>query len=223
MYSPIDMPKGKHYGSNYWVDKSFKYNRMVSSYSDLEYDNWILIETDPKIQAYCEQPLRIVCICNGKKSETVFDMWVKNAFNQEEIIEVKYNTELQPKHPKYEKNMRQIETQKKWCLDNDITHSIKTDVEIRGNRILLDNKKRILSFVKNIDQSTLLDSNQFMSLVSVNPISFTLLKETISDITPYQLQENVFWHIYHGNIESNIGSTILGNGTEVWNVSTKIN
>lgn len=65
------------YGSNYWVGYSYKLRRHVHFYSDLEYENWILVETNPEVEVFCEQPLRIQYFLDGKKSESIFDMWIK--------------------------------------------------------------------------------------------------------------------------------------------------
>ncbi|MBP1991189.1 TnsA endonuclease N-terminal domain-containing protein [Paenibacillus eucommiae] len=221
MYNPIRLPRNKHYGSNYWEGISFKYDRIVSSYSNLEYDNWILIETDPEIIDYCEQPCKVNFVIGGKLKGTIFDMWLHHRLTGEEFIEVKYSNELKPGHKNYERNVEQIEVQKEWCAEQGVKHSIKTEQDIRKNRILLDNKKRILSFVKDTNIATLSFSEQFIKYLTDQPTSFFTIAQWLPELNVYQIHELIFWHIYHGNVKSNIETVTLGNNTEVWTCRDK--
>ena len=54
--TPIKMPRGTHYGSNYWMFESKKIHRCVTAYSNLEYENLLTLEMNPEVEYYCEQP-----------------------------------------------------------------------------------------------------------------------------------------------------------------------
>ncbi|KEP24869.1 hypothetical protein BA70_14805 [Bacillus zhangzhouensis] len=56
MYSPINIKRSSKFGNNYWEAYSPKLKRNVRLFSDLEYDFWVLVETDPKIPNFCERP-----------------------------------------------------------------------------------------------------------------------------------------------------------------------
>lgn len=43
MYSPINIKRSSKFGNHYWESYSPKLKR-----NDLEYDFWVLVETDPK-------------------------------------------------------------------------------------------------------------------------------------------------------------------------------
>ena len=60
LYEPVLSRKSSHFGSNFWDCFSQKINRDVNFYSDLEYEHWILVETNPDIEYFCEQPLKIL-------------------------------------------------------------------------------------------------------------------------------------------------------------------
>lgn len=109
MYTPLPMKRSSRYGNNYWEGKSLKLKRNVHLFSDLEYDHWLLIETDPKVNSYCEQPLRIKQYIDGEWVESIFDMWIEWNDGSETFIEVKYSDELDPKHPNYQRVKRQTE------------------------------------------------------------------------------------------------------------------
>lgn len=151
MYFPIKIKRSMRYGNNYWEVYSPKLKRNVRLFSDLEYDNWVQIETNPKIISFCEQPLKIQALHDGKIKESIFDMWVLYDNNLEEFQEVKYTSELNGLSNKSERSIKQIEVQKKWCKDNNYTYAVKTEVEIRENLTHLNNLKYIIGQVKNSD------------------------------------------------------------------------
>ncbi|MGE7111499.1 hypothetical protein [Lysinibacillus sp. NPDC047702] len=45
---------------------SNKLKRTVYLFSDLEYEHWLQIESDPDIIEFCEQPIKMEIIHNGK-------------------------------------------------------------------------------------------------------------------------------------------------------------
>ncbi|MED0708838.1 DDE-type integrase/transposase/recombinase [Aneurinibacillus aneurinilyticus] len=56
-FQPVPLKRNAHYGSNYWEVYSPKIKRNVHLFSDLEYDHWVSVETNPQIKAFCEQPV----------------------------------------------------------------------------------------------------------------------------------------------------------------------
>ena len=79
--TPIEMPRGTHYGSNYFIVYSHKIKRNVKLYSNLEYYNFLTLETDPNVEYFCEQPgfdasLKYAIDAMG---ETAFDFYEKFA------------------------------------------------------------------------------------------------------------------------------------------------
>jgi hypothetical protein len=66
MYTPLLMKRGSKYGSNYWEVYSPKVKRIIRLFSDLEYDHWVLVENNPSVTSFCEQPLRIACNLSGE-------------------------------------------------------------------------------------------------------------------------------------------------------------
>jgi hypothetical protein len=93
-FQPVLLKRNGRYGSNYWEVYSPKIGRNVRLFSDLEYDHWVMVETNPKIKTFCEQPLRIVEYIDGKRHESIFDMWVQWEDGTEMFIEVKYQKDL---------------------------------------------------------------------------------------------------------------------------------
>ena len=75
--TPIEMPRGTHYGSNYFIVYSHKIKRNVKLYSNLEYYNFLTLETDPNVEYFCEQPHEISVCIDNKLGKAIFDMFVE--------------------------------------------------------------------------------------------------------------------------------------------------
>lgn len=68
MYKPLITSASKRYGNNRWETFSNKLKRNVYLFSDLEYQHWLQIETDPNIIDYCEQAIKME-ILEGNKTQ----------------------------------------------------------------------------------------------------------------------------------------------------------
>ncbi len=153
---PVPMPRGTHYGNNYYVFHSRKVGRRVCTFSNLEYDNLITLEMDPEVEYYCERPLKI----NGKDAdgstyETVFDVWVLYTNGIEEFQEVKYESDIKNTGPE-SRVSRQIRHQEQWCTHNNFHHRIRTDKDIYQGQYYLTNLKTMVAKVRRyrIDSDT---------------------------------------------------------------------
>ena len=56
---PIEIPRGMHYGNNYYAAYSNKIHRECHFFSTLEYYNFLTLEINPFVERFCEQPLKI--------------------------------------------------------------------------------------------------------------------------------------------------------------------
>ncbi|MCM2581689.1 TnsA endonuclease N-terminal domain-containing protein [Bacillus stercoris] len=148
MYTPIQINRSMKYGNNYWEVYSPKLKRVVRLYSSLEYDHWLLLEITPSIKTFCEQPLKINCRREHKIYSSIFDAWVLYTNLSEEFREIKYFSDLSKT-----RTQEQINTQRKWCLENGYKYSVQTDEIIRKNPVLLDNAKKIIPFLSNSQEN----------------------------------------------------------------------
>ena len=93
--TPIKMPRGTHYGSNYWMFESKKIHRCVTAYSNLEYENLLTLEMNPEVEYYCEQPYSATVFVGGKEYKTIFDVYVVYKNGREEFQEINWTPTLQ--------------------------------------------------------------------------------------------------------------------------------
>ncbi|QHW34843.1 hypothetical protein GZH47_31330 [Paenibacillus rhizovicinus] len=216
MYTPVKMPRNTKYGSNYWKATSRKIKRRVEFFSDLEYDHWILVESNPNIVSFCEQPLRIRHTHKGEIVESVFDMWVLYSDGTEKFIEVKYEWDFDSRNPKSIKTIRQTGAQEDWCLLNNKPYEIMTDTKIRSNALLLSNLKQIISYTRNRLVPIELDQFQITRLVRNRRLTIGEIQRDLHSLKPQRILESICNLIYSGHLDANIEECLIGPSLEVW-------
>ncbi|WP_410768715.1 TnsA endonuclease N-terminal domain-containing protein [Fontibacillus sp. BL9] len=213
-YTPIVMPRNKKYGNNYWKMRGPKVNRNVILYSDLEYDHWVTVETDPTVITYCEQPLEITYVLEGKQRRTIFDMCVLKEDGNEYFIEVKYEKDLLSSSRKYDQTMRQIEAQKEWCRLKGKLHEVRTEKDIRTGPYAIENRIKVLTSISNSMASL---SLQDISLcISSKKTSMRDLCNQLGSFNTYDVFLACYRLYYKGEIKADLESTIWNMDMEVW-------
>ncbi len=140
-------PRGR-FGNNLWEAFGARIGRMVTCYSDLEYDHWVWVESDPRVQSYCEQPRRIRVTTPDGPVESIFDLWIQWADSSEEYREVKYARDVVEATEHSESRVgRQLRAQAQWCAQHDIPYRVITDQDLQPHRLLLANWKRLLPYL----------------------------------------------------------------------------
>lgn len=140
-----NQPRG-NYGSNFWQMYSRKLDRDVHFYSNLERDHGVIIEADPNVAWFCEQPLRINIKLDGRDRETVMDMLIQFTDGRTEYREVKYASDVQRVDDR-SRVARQLAAQREWAFVTANDYKIVTDEEIRRNAMFLRNWKQILAYL----------------------------------------------------------------------------
>lgn len=128
-----------------------KLGRRARAFSVLEYDHLVLMESDPWIVSYCEQPLKASVYLDGHTIATIFDAWVLFADGEEELRETKYATQIAASKGR---TARQLEAQRKWCAAVKMQYRLMTDLDIRRAPLLLENWKRILPHLIHIRETS---------------------------------------------------------------------
>lgn len=136
---PIKMPRGTHYGNNYWEVFSNKMNRKACFFSNLEYHNFLTLEMNPKVVQMCEQPLEIEVMIDGKLEKSILDFWIKYNDGSEQIQEVKSIESLTEGSKDYIRTKSQIHKQKLWCEENNIAYTVRSEKEIYTGEYTIDN------------------------------------------------------------------------------------
>lgn len=146
--TPIEMSRGTHYGSNYFIVYSHKIKRNVKLYSNLEYYNFLTLETNPNVEYFCEQPQEITISIDNKLCKAVFDMYVVYKDGREEFQEVKYKCELTGENDSARRSQEQIRREQQWCEMNNLKFVVRTEEEIIKGRFHMQNLNVIAARVR---------------------------------------------------------------------------
>lgn len=208
MYTPLIKKRTGRYGNNHWLVFSPKINRDVNLFSDLEFDNWVLIETDPTVVTFCEQPDEATI--EGEKGASIFDMWFKKIDGSEVFSEIKYESDLEK-----EEVVQQIKIQKTWCELNGKEHVVRTDKEIRKNMIYLENLKEMIPYVLNSNNPVEIDRFNVNSQLADGKKTVEELSKVLNIGLP-RLYEAIYCMIYAGEVKADLETHYFGLETEVW-------
>jgi hypothetical protein len=201
--SPIRVGPQTQYGNNRWEVYSPKLKRNVTLYSNLEYDHWVLIEANPHIQTFCEQPLKIRIKLPLGDVTTIFDMWVRWKGGREEFREIKYKSDLN-KTLANSRCIRQVEAQMRWCELQNKNYKVITDETIRANPTYLSNWKLILqhlAYVQDIDLKPYL--HQIVLKLSLKGESTIVeIEKALPDIEPSLVRSSIFTLLHLGELSA---------------------
>lgn len=194
--------RGKYY-NNFWQVYSPKLNRRIKLYSNLEYHHWILMEATPEIASFCERPIKVLGLVDGKNGSSLIDMWVQWRSGAEEYRELKYAKKLDQINDNPVLS-HQLELQKAWCERREITHRVVTDNEVYANKILLRNWQLILSQLANtrdLDLGKVQESTRRIVAVE-GAISLLRLSRLFVGVQPTAIQAAVFRLIHAGELQA---------------------
>ncbi|WP_155591255.1 TnsA endonuclease N-terminal domain-containing protein [Lysinibacillus cavernae] len=212
MYKPLITSASKRYGNNRWESFSIKLKRNVYLFSDLEYQHWLQIETDPNIIDFCEQAIKMEIIEDNKKQFSIIDMWVRYKNGKQFFIEIKYSKDLMKDSVK-----KQINVQQLWCKANQATHLIKTEYEIGLSPIKLSNLKLLIRQVKNTTEIKQEKIDIVKKHISGQPkLIQQIAIETNIEIS--ELIKIVCILVNNGYINCDLDATHLGKNMEVWKI-----
>jgi hypothetical protein len=108
--------------------------REVSASSKLEFERTLLLEHDPSVATYCEQPQVVHLVSDGRQYKSRFDFWVRTARGEVRYEEIKYQADLDDPNSRAQ---RQIVTQRLWCRIHGYAYAVVTERTIWEKPTLL--------------------------------------------------------------------------------------
>lgn len=220
-FTPIEIPRGTHYGNEFYAVYSVKVGRIVNLFSKLEYFNFLTLETDPTVETFCEQPLEIQIVEDGKVKKAIFDMWVRYKDGREEFQEVKYTKELSGDSAAAIRSQEQIRRQKHWCEDNNFSFVVRTEDDLLKGEYLIQNRSVIAGLVRRYTPTNAEHYNKLVIRCIEDAYYERRKKILMNDLITKELLPigNEWAHIAYmyvrGMIDLNIGSKPLDLRTEV--------
>lgn len=218
---PIEMPRGTHYGSDFWITYSYKLKRKAHFYSMLEYVNFITLEMDSKVKYFCEQPLRIEDKDTAAhKKISVFDFWVQYTNSVHEFQEVKYSSELTGNTDSAIRSQKQIDFQRNWCSANGHNYKIVTEKDLYAGQFWIQNLELLHNHLLRYNKTHHIEIEELYKMLANNSLSINEIKTL--EILPKNYEISILAHqFYLGNIYMNIKDRPLDNYTEVHLCETK--
>lgn len=207
---PLWEPRRGRCGSNFWQVYSPKIDRRVKFYRNLEYHHWILVEATPEIAAFCERPIKVLGVDDGKNGSSLIDMWVQWRNGAEEYRELKYAKKLDQLDEKPALR-RQLELQKAWCERREITHLVVTDNEVYANKLQLRNWQLILAQLANtrdLDLDKIQESIRQI-VAEEGTISLLALSRWFDGVPPTSIRGAVFRLIHAGELQAPLDQAVL--------------
>ena len=192
-------PRGS-YGNNFWQMYSWKLDRDVHFYSNLERDHGVIMEADPNVAWFCEQPLRINIKLDGRDHKTVIDMLVHFSNGRKEYREVKYVRDLQ-RVEDHSRVARQLAAQQDWAIVTANEYKIVTEHEIRRNAVFIRNWKQILAYLATYASYDLAEIEDQILAAFDDGHSWSLgcLQRHMSPLKPQTVTAAIF-RLIHGGL-----------------------
>jgi len=215
-FTPLNMPRSKCFGNNYYETFSVKLKRNVRLFSQLEYKNFLTLEMNPEILEFCEQPIKLQIEIDGTIENSILDMWVHYRNGTEEMQEVKYTIDLEQGTEFYERVKKQIQKQEQWCRINGYIYSIRTEKILDAGTYYINNLRYLYGLIKRLDIP--LYRRYLKLLINILLLKRITVRDIVNDnkLPVESIFSTIALGIYEGQIEANIFNEIISYDTEIW-------
>jgi hypothetical protein len=215
-YQPIEIPRDKTFGSNYYISYSKKNKRNVILYSQLEYHNHLTLEMNPHVIKYCEQPLQIYIEIAGTYKTSIFDMWVLYDDGTEEFQEVKYIKDIEGNGSQSERTRQQMFKQEEWCKLHGYQYIVRTDRVLHLSQYYISNLRYLHGLLLRNNDYILNDYiTQITECINNSKVSILKLTENLQ-LTNDKLFPAIAYGIYKGIIKANLEKAIISYDSYIW-------
>ncbi|RHQ10949.1 hypothetical protein DW974_20045 [Lachnospiraceae bacterium AM48-27BH] len=212
---PIEMPRGTHYGSDYWIAYSYKIKRMVHFYSMLEYANFIKLDMNPAVEYFCEQPLKIEDKDSSSvKKSSVFDFWVQYVDSKNEFQEIKYSSDITGSTESAIRAQKQIDFQRNWCISNQYNYRVVTEKDLYTGQFEIPNLELLHQHLLRYSKISRYSPQNLFELLTKKPLCIEEIQA--NKILPEKYELSILAYQYYlGNIDMTLKERPLDKYTEV--------
>lgn len=137
-------------GGKYGSLTGIKYgNKKITHFeSSLERDYIYLLEFDPKVNSYQEQPLRVHFKDRNQTKRIYTPDFLVESRNSTLLVEIKYQAYLDKHKDLLEDKFNAAH---EFCSKHGIQFKVITENEIRGNKVYLDNLKFLSNYSMDVN------------------------------------------------------------------------
>lgn len=169
---------------------SLKLDRMVAFESRIERDQIYLMEYDPNVVFFEEQPFSIDYKYGGKELKYTPDFRVVDANGRHRLIECKPQ-----KYVNKDDNQRKFAVAKEWCLHRNWEYKVITDNDTRSG-FRLQNVMMLWQFARH-HVSVALKARIYGVLNSENPLTVDELAARFDPDNPRTAVISIFHMLFH--------------------------
>lgn len=214
--SPATAKRGR-YATGHWrhVRSPRVPNRRLQFFTELEFRHYLLVESDPGVDTFCEWPT--TGSVGQPRHQNPFHMWVRWSGGGQELRQLADTVTAQEfrgdpeRHPKLAESMG-------WCARNGIRYRLFSEAQIDEHGILITNMARLLRWLHD---TTWIDQNMLPAAVheAVPPrgeISLERIQQAFSDVEPGEVTRATYALVYRGDLESDLRHRPISSGSMFW-------
>lgn len=192
--------------------------REIRFYNKNQYDHFIIVDSDPNVDTFCELPnIEVVSSIDGKQMRVHFDMWIRWKNGREEFrrVENDHDKELFDQNPHL---YPQLYALKLWADNENVNFEIYTKKRIHAKPKLLDNWKDIHHYLHDVTwlQEQGLDTQTLEYIKSQNGVNIRSIIDKFSQVDPTEIIRAIFWNLYQGLIFSDLDRNELTQKSTFW-------
>lgn len=146
---------------------SHKTGRTLAFESRLERDHFLLLDADPDVVAFDEQPVTIAFEAHGQRRRYTPDCHVVRHSRPAELVEVKYAGDLAAMDPRERARLDEAHNAARaWCAARGWTFALRTDRDVVGP--LLDRAMALHAFARAPTRETVVP-DALLAFVAKHP------------------------------------------------------
>jgi len=206
---PVRTPSNRHGKNIVGKFPSLKLGRMVSFESRLERDQIYLMEYDPEIVLYEEQPLVIEYTCSGKRYKYYPDFKVVTSRGQHLLIECKAE-----KYVNKDSNQRKFAAGKSWCAKHNWEFRLITEQVIRSG-FRLENVMLLWQFARyNIPLD--IKARIYAIMNNHQPLMLDELTARVNPANPHTAKVPILHLLFHQELATLIDETRISGNSPIY-------
>lgn len=177
-------------------------NKLIQFESSLERDYVYLLEFNPEVYCYLEQPLKIIYTNNSNKKKSYipdFLVRYRNPIIKDELIEIKYHSDLVKNYLLYKPKLVAAE---EFCKKNSLTFRLLTDKNIREENFdYLKNIKFLFRYrviLQNSATNNFEEDDVFLIIQTLREVKVCSILDLLNKLSPKtQRKSELLFYIWY--------------------------
>jgi len=188
---------------------SIKMKRKIAFESTIERDKMTLVDFDPDVQAFEEQPLVIPYQYNNKTVTYTPDLLVQT-LEKCILVECKPSTLVDT-----EDNQRKFREARNWCDQHSFAFEVVTDEQIRAG-YRLSNVKRLTQYARHVISPQTKSRIYSILRAAGRPMPIIALGHEIAPSKPVSVMSSILHLAYHHQVAMDLDKEKISDASLIW-------